>query len=954
MMTSVRSLPAPPPPAGPDRSAPPAAGAAWPAVVFLFLFAFLLASFPARDADIWVNLTAGRRLLSGSAADLSPTWLFDAGVYALFTAGGGFAPVFAKAVAVGLAGVLMLVTARRAGGRGVVAVACVGLAVLALSQRAYLKPSAASIVFLAAAMVLAGRPLVRVRDVWPLALLFLVWANIDRGFMSGLLVVAAVWAGRAFDGTAAPRRLAAAFAAVAVATLFNPEWWAGFPLQAEFSTFRTPLSQAYARAFRDSPAVLAYYPLLVVGLISFVLNRRRSSWARSLPWTLAAGLSVWSDRAVPLFAVVGGPVLAINLSEVLAARPGRGGRRAGVLALPVAAVFLAAAWPGWLQAPPYEPRRWGFDLPPSPAAAAERLRAGSPAGRSAHLTPESLYTFAWHCPEDPAGYDPEMAAEFAAGRPVAERMRAGGFTRVVMYHPEREQLLGPVTAALKEPAQWSLAFVRGDVAVFDWRDPAGGGSRSDAPAGGIDLARVTANPSVPLPDLAPLVPGPDRPRRWWTAFTTPAATRSLDRDQAGLLVLMAQASRGWVPTANVEVWQRQQAAAIVGAMAGPPGPAVALDAAGRFVGLFSVAQEPFLAADDCLVGAVYAAVRAGRRAVAERPDDALAHLSLGEAYLLLLENTRERAWVAPFVKLGELRQAQASASLRRAIDLSPRGRPPIKAHMLMAYTSFRLNHLDIALDNYAAAARAATAAGRPDAALDREVEKLAADVGRRRERYDREGAGGRTMNKANLAMGLGLKGMALELLQGTDVALFGPAGAQLQLELMTRTGRSADVIAWGPDAQPALGRQDYHWMLAQARAAVGDYAGADGELAAIVGGPDVTTPRPDLRAQRIAEVVGLNLLAETPVSGLLPDAINRANARLAARADVTAIERQLRSLAEVSVLRGVLALEVGDADRAAGLFADAIQHAPDPSGGTDERIRTIAAQMADRLRRAGR
>src|SRR5690606_24090944 len=66
-----------------------------------------------------------------------------------------------------------------------------------------------------------------------------------------------------------------------------------------------------------------------------------------LVWLVFAGLSAWQARLIPFFAVVAGPVTALNFRDVLAhrsfARPGR------------AVVFVAAAglllltWPGWLQ-----------------------------------------------------------------------------------------------------------------------------------------------------------------------------------------------------------------------------------------------------------------------------------------------------------------------------------------------------------------------------------------------------------------------------------------------------------------------------------------------------------------------------------------------------------------------------------------------------------------------------
>src|SRR5262245_37496290 len=75
--------------------------------------AFLLASFPARNNDLWMHLAAGRDLIhwqpfSGTLPPLSPTWLSDLLLFALFSTIGGPGLVFLKALlVVGLALILL-------------------------------------------------------------------------------------------------------------------------------------------------------------------------------------------------------------------------------------------------------------------------------------------------------------------------------------------------------------------------------------------------------------------------------------------------------------------------------------------------------------------------------------------------------------------------------------------------------------------------------------------------------------------------------------------------------------------------------------------------------------------------------------------------------------------------------------------------------------------------------
>src|SRR5262249_9155533 len=160
-----------------------------------------------------------------------------------------------------------------------------------------------------------------------------------------------------------------------------------------------------------TPAGLAYYPLLGLGLLSFAVNLPRLSWQRLLPWLALGLLSAVQVRAVPFFAVVAAPVTAWNLQEVFARQlarergqaPGlrRGGLGLRVLTAPLAVAFLVCAGPGWLRAPPFEPRRWAVETAPSlergGQAVAEwrRQRRLADDAHGLHLSPETASAFAW-------------------------------------------------------------------------------------------------------------------------------------------------------------------------------------------------------------------------------------------------------------------------------------------------------------------------------------------------------------------------------------------------------------------------------------------------------------------------------------------------------------------------------------------------------------------------------
>src|SRR5947208_3515752 len=72
----------------------------WLAIVFLSLFSALLASFPARNSDLWMHLAAGRDLAQGQSpfgttspwsadAPVNQNWLYDLVTYVLYAGLGG-------------------------------------------------------------------------------------------------------------------------------------------------------------------------------------------------------------------------------------------------------------------------------------------------------------------------------------------------------------------------------------------------------------------------------------------------------------------------------------------------------------------------------------------------------------------------------------------------------------------------------------------------------------------------------------------------------------------------------------------------------------------------------------------------------------------------------------------------------------------------------------------------
>jgi hypothetical protein len=647
----------------------PVSGASAASWLFVAVFGLLLASFPARYSELWAHLASGRALVHGALERVSPTWLYDVVVWGLLQTVGGVGLVAVKAgVVAGLAVVLLRLS--RIEGGWLLPVACTVLAMLAVGSRAPLTPTTVSYLLLAVAARQAWRsaPDGRVWPGWWSVGLFLLWGNTDRWFLLGLAVVALIRLGRWLDepvsGLQGFLRVLGTVAVLAAAAAANPAHLSAFPLPEELGwgsgaarqAVTSPFARAYLSSLGVSASTLAYYPLFGLGLVSFLLAAPKWEWGRFLPWAGLALLSAFQARAVPFFAVVAGPVLAWNLWDFFACRPrpSFGPRRRAVISVLVAvlaAAFLVSAWPGWLQRPPFEPRRWGIEPAVGVEQATEAVRRGYderlwPEGtRTLHLSRETASAFTWLCPEDEGVFDPSLAKVLTAtGDPRTakdEPLWAAGIGRVVVQAADRGSRTA-LARLLADPDRWPLLHLEGGVVVFGHRHrwPSG-----PAPEDGLRGLRAAGPPTDDGPDpfrgheldfdrlafqpaegeKAP--PAPAAPRRWWEAFWQSAPLPSGDREDAAVLLLKAEVLREDAPRRHLAEWEAVQMTALIAAGAGWVGPAGGADAAVRLtvvhppvpeageklapITRFTFAcQQPFvLARDDSPPGLLYAAIR---------------------------------------------------------------------------------------------------------------------------------------------------------------------------------------------------------------------------------------------------------------------------------------------------------------------------------------------------------
>lgn len=938
------------------------------AIGFTGLFGVLLASFPARNLDLWKHLAAGRDLLRGNG--LSPTWLYDLAVYALYSLGSGVGLVVAKAALCGVIAILVLRLSRRDAG-WVIPLTVTGLATLTMGSRLLLQPATLSILGLVFTLVLLRReedqPTPRVWPGWRLPVLFAVWANVDGWFVLGLLVVALTWLGKLLDHRPSQgfARWGGAVGVLVVASCLSPAHLTGLRVPPELQTAATALvrdsdgatvysafERAYLTLFWDRPAALAYYPLLALGLLSFLLNRSGWRWAWFLPWLALAVVSGLQIRTAPLFAAVGGPILAWNLQAFFARRAAppvrsRGRMVALTFTALVAGAFLVSAWPGWLQGPPFEPRRWAVETPRALAGGAEFLQRGHANGlfaseaRTLHLSPDTHAAFAWFAPDDRGILDDALAGQLLQNDGGRRELRARGVERIVLHaaEPAATPLLAHLVA---NPEEWPILHLTGGVVILGWCDPEQPARTDRYRKHEVDLTRLDS--FRPLPDAAP-PPAPESPQ-WWDVFYRRAPSRSPYRDEAAVLLMKADTLRRTAPYRHLVAWDATQAASLAGAAGawtGPGGwvdltfrlaiiqppptegpPTSASPAASRLA--FALNQRFWFVRGDVPIGALYAAIRAARQSLAEDPTDATSYLLLGQAYTWLSTHSAERAWGARVSQLGKIRQQQALAALNRAATLNPK---LAQAHLELARLYPQVLCLDLSAAHLRAYRDLAVPKGDPRReSLDAELTRLDQTVERQTKEFDESSARTSVADRALTAAQRGLVGKARDLLLKSDISAFGLQGMELELDLLLRTGRPNDVLDWTtPELEQSLGSFKYHWFRVQAYAAAGDIANADAELAALCG-PTGEFPDPVSIATIVGQLTGTAVLNEQLGGPHLSQLIWRALGRADFQSQLYDLSQTLARLSDVMVLRGVIALEAGRLDQARAAFRTALTFAP--------------------------
>ncbi|HEX5269941.1 MAG TPA: hypothetical protein VFW33_05620 [Gemmataceae bacterium] len=548
--------------------------------------------------------------------------------------------------------------------------------------------------------------------------------------------------------------------------------------------------------------------------------------------------------------------------------------------------------------------------------------------------------------------------------------------RLVAYSDHDAQRLFPVLRRVaEEPAEWTLLDVAGQAVLVGWKD----GGADLPPAfdaerlafGAQDEAARRALPPAPERGPNPLSP----PRDFRSRATRLLPPPAWESSAATLYLHYADDSEAAQRQRQIDSSLRAYAASLAGLPALPAGghQAVAQLVSSANL-LFPPQGAPSFVVREQL-GPFFAhlvqrspalpllAVRAARRAVAADPEDANAWLRLGQAYALLRTATGEGSAHGLLPPLSQMRHVQIATALEQAVRLDPHLE---SAHAELARLYGERGYLDASLDHARDELRLSRKAGpqrgesreefedRIDQ-MDKDTAKLVQMVEQARKVYAVQSRRleGNRLAQADLALQLGLARKAAdEILLQSPADVLGGAGMRLELDVLLCLGRADEVRPTLDDEVMRANRQTlymvdlippraggggflyaipyhwpaYEWLHALQSAALGDYAEAREEVRAV---------RSGLKAarQRVAEQRRLSgdqlwqftggLLAGPPpflplaTAGILgPYLENRA----ALQVGVPALRGQQ---ADLCVLVGLLALELGDTAAARAAFAEA-------------------------------
>jgi hypothetical protein len=419
------------------------------------------------------------------------------------------------------------------------------------------------------------------------------------------------------------------------------------------------------------------------------------------------------------------------------------------------------------------------------------------------------------------------------------------------------------------------------------------------------------------------------PFHWWDAWWRPRPDRSLDADEARQEVALFQASGPVQFKKIVKAWLPLKSSRYAGMVAAAGSPA-------EFLFPVQFQEQLFFSARDLGPPApLYLAIRAARRALHVDPDSVAAYLDLGDAYFLLAKLTRERTYQFPLFV--QMRTIQAVAAYQQALVLKP-GLETARFKLVELYQAMGYQgYLDLMLQELQENFKRRPALSDEAKQMAKNVEAFAQAVKKSEDDFALAPGNLKVLERARLALKLGLAGTALKTLLASDISAIGPAGLDLELRLLLETGRIEDVRDWlKPYHEKDLGTSLYYLVRAKGAAASGDYDQADQDLqASVLKLSDLVAKEPLSLRDAGAFMVGNAVLSGAsggPFTKFSNEFLHRAPLKKKtflpehynAPRYLFELDFKLAEEAKINVLRGMLALEAGQIAKAQRLFTAAL------------------------------
>ena len=477
------------------------------ALAALLLFVAGRCLVPMDETDLFFNLRLGDLILGRHAVpranllsftfpdarDLNLAWLFQIVLALAYRAGGIAGTVLLKTTFVLATWTLLFRVALRRGAHPAAAAAALALAAWAAEPRFVERPHLCTFLGLAYLLLALERAEAgRMRALIALVPLALVWVNANSCFFLAPALLTLYAAGAALDGRRADARRALLSALLLVPFIFATPSGAG-ALTYIANHWRMPwLRPLQEYRVASWPLDGPFFFVAAGVLLATALPGRRWRWA--LPALALGLLGARRIRFVAEFAILGGPILAVALTEL--ARRVAGRLRRGPHPL-YATVAITAALAGLTLMPRVSAARHGerfldLALEPDliPAAAIRFVDDNALAGRMYNDLEVGSY-LTWHWGERHQVFqDPRINSypnafhatlrrdDLSRGEWQAFLDRFGVATALVSY-PD----LNP-RAALFDPARWALVYRDADALVFVARLP--------------DFAALIARDEIPM------------------------------------------------------------------------------------------------------------------------------------------------------------------------------------------------------------------------------------------------------------------------------------------------------------------------------------------------------------------------------------------------------------------------------------------------------------------------